>query len=172
MILSIFIWIVDFSRMPLPFLPDTPDEALFPLLNGVLLGYACLVLLPTWRHTPSVTLWIATGYAVVYAALLAQRIFGSATEFPEAAGFDSLDAVEALFSDRAALFAGWTHYISFDLFVARHVLLDSQSRGIPHLGVVWIIPLVLLIGPAGFAFYMILIVPLFAARAPEKLKSR
>jgi hypothetical protein len=51
-------------------------------------------------------------------------------------------------------------------------LLDSQSRGIPHLGVVWIIPLVLLIGPAGFAFYMILIVPLFAARAPEKLKSR
>ena len=64
-------------------------------------------------------------------------------------GFASLNAADdiaRLFADRATLMAGWTHYISFDLFVARHVLLDSQARGIPHLLVLPVFPLLLFMG--------------------------
>ena len=53
------------------------------------------------------------------------------------------------------MLAGWTHYIAFDLMMARHVVIDSQSSGIPHLAIVWAIPLTLMAGPAGlFAYYL------------------
>ena len=147
--------------MPLPFLPVS-DDALFPALNGVVLGYLCLALLPRWRHTPAVTLLISTLYAAAYALLLANRALADPRPLPAGAGFGTLDGVARLFADRGALFAGWTHYISFDLFVARHVVLDSQARGIPHVCVVGVIPLVLFVGPAGFAVYMGVVVPLHA----------
>ena len=59
--------------------------------------------------------------------------------------------------------AGWTHYVSFDLLAARHVLLDSQGRGMPHLMVLPMFPLLLFAGPAGLAVYFCVLVPLHAA---------
>jgi len=138
------------------------DEELFPALNLVFVGYACLIFLPQWRHTPALTLTVVTLYSAIYALLLVHRLALSPTPLPPIS-FDSLDHIAVLFADRAVLFAGWDHYIAFDLFVARHVLLDSQARGIPHLVVVGIVPLVLLAGPAGFVLYMVVVVPLHAA---------
>ena len=148
--------------MPLPYLPHSDDD-LFPLLNGCALGYGLLAFAPHWRHTASLTLGMSVMYAVAYALLLVHRLTMSPDPLPEDLKFDTLDDIARLFADRATLMAGWTHYISFDLFVARHVLLDSQARGIPHLLVLPVFPLLLFMGPAGFAIYMCAVVPLHTA---------
>ena len=138
------------SFMPLPLLGMLDDE-LFGALNGVMLGWAALAFLPRWRHTPAVTLGFVVLYSAMYAVLLLQRAL--AAPLPEGAGFGSLEAVVALFSDRDVVFAGWTHYIAFDLFVGRHIILDSQRTGLPHLAVLPLLPLTLMAGPAGLALY-------------------
>jgi hypothetical protein len=149
--------------MPLPLLPGVTDDDLFPLLNGCAVGYALLALAPRWRHTPRLTLGLAVLYAVAYLLLLVHRVALSEVPLPEGLKFDTLDDIARLFADRATLMAGWCHYISFDLFVARHVLLDSQERGIPHLLVLPVFPLLLFMGPAGFAVYFCVLIPLHAA---------
>ena len=146
--------------MPLPFIAAT-DEDIFPALNLVGVGYACLLFLPRWRHTPAVTLALVAFYSAIYALLLHHRLALSPAPLPRIS-FDSLDDVAALFADRAVLFAGWDHYIAFDLFVARYVVLDSQARGIPHLLAASVVPIVLLAGPAGLALYLMAVVPLHA----------
>lgn len=148
----------------------TPDK-IFPLLNGVIIGWGCLLFLPKWRHTPAITLLISQLYAVAYGAMLLHRITLNPEPLPLGGGFETLDAVSILFSDRASLLAGWTHYISFDLFIARYCVLDSQERGIPHYLVVPIIPTILMIGPAGFAIYTCLVVPLHSALTNNKPKN-
>lgn len=86
---------------------------------------------------------------------MAHRLLLAPEPLPPVA-FDSLGAIADLFKDRPTLFAGWTHYIAFDLFVARFIVLDSQACGMPHLLAVWAVPLTLFAGPAGFTFYMAL----------------
>ena len=88
----------------LPLLPFSDDE-LFPALNAVMLGYACLILFPSWKYTSSITLGIVLIYSLVYALLLVHRIALSAEPLP-GISFDSLDAIVTLFADRAVIFAG------------------------------------------------------------------
>jgi len=59
----------------------------------------------------------------------------------------------ALFSSRRVIFAGWTHYIAFDLFVARFIVLDFQLAHMPYLSIVWTLPMTLMAGPAGLVAY-------------------
>ena len=56
--------------------------------------------------------------------------------------------------------AGWTHYIAFDLFVGRWIVMDSQQAGVPHIAVAWLLPLTLMAGPCGLAAYLVLVKPL------------
>ena len=88
----------------------------------------------------------------MYAALLLHR-FSLVAEhpLPEGGGFATLSQVVALFTDRETVFAGWVHYIAFDLFVSRYIVMDAQEKGVPHLLVVACVPLTLLAGPMGFA---------------------
>ena len=65
------------------------------------------------------------------------------------------------------MFAGWTHYIAFDLFVARYIVQDNiihkpsnnnQQLGyfrIPHLIVAMFVPCTLMAGPIGLMLYVI-----------------
>ena len=146
--------------MPIPFLHYTDDQ-LFPVLNLVLLGYFCLVFLPRWRYTSNITLMLVIFYSLCYILLLIHRMTISTVPTPPIS-FDTLDDIVALFKDRGTVFAGWDHYIAFDLFVARWLVLDSQERHIPHLCVVPFVPLTLMAGPAGLALYLCLVVPMFA----------
>lgn len=86
-------------KMPLPMIGAT-DEELFPALNLVFVGYACLIFLPRWRHTPALTLTVVTLYSAIYALLLVHRLALSPTPLPPIS-FDSLDHIAVLFADRA-----------------------------------------------------------------------
>jgi len=139
--------------MPIPPLLDDIDDTLFPALNLVLIGYGCLCLVPSWRYTQPLVQGLVFCYSLLYALLIAHRL--AAGPLPAGAGIDSLEAVVALFSDRNAVFAGWTHYIAFDLFVSSWIVRDARTSQIPHLCIVGMVPLTLMAGPAGLACYIL-----------------
>jgi hypothetical protein len=137
--------------MPIFGLQGVADETIFDGLNGVMLGWILLMLAPSWKHTQTVVLFIVAFYSAVYVATLAGAVQQGV---PKGSGFMSLEEVFTLFSDKSAVLAGWTHYIAFDLFVARYIIADSQAAGIPHLLVVWTVPLTLMAGPTGLLLYL------------------
>jgi hypothetical protein len=65
--------------------------------------------------------------------------------------FFSLEGVMALFGSRWMTVAGWTHYLCFDLFVARWIMNDAPDAGY------WLTPilfLTLMFGPLGLLCYL------------------
>jgi hypothetical protein len=127
----------------------TADQ-LFSMLNLITLAsWVPLLFLPRPRwastHVPIV---VPSLLAIVYIVLVAISLPGSD------GGFSSLAGVSALFADRWALLAGWTHYLAFDLFIGGWEVRDAQSRGVPHLIVVPALILTFLFGPAGLLFYL------------------
>ena len=86
--------------------------------------------------------------AVVYVLIIVME-WGNSS-----GGFSSLADVSALFSNPWLLLAGWTHYLSFDLFVGSWEVRDAIERGIPHLMVVPCLALTFLFGPAGWLLYL------------------
>ena len=67
------------------------------------------------------------------------------------AAFGSLPGVMHLFESPWLALAGWTHYLCFDLFVARWIMNDAPDAGY------WLTPilfLTLMFGPIGLLFYL------------------
>jgi hypothetical protein len=125
-------------------------EQIFSVLNVIALAsWLALVCLPRVRWTTTVLpIAVPSLLAVVYVVLIAIALPSSN------GGFSSLAAVRALFDNRLALLAGWTHYLAFDLFIGGWELRDAQSRSIPHLLVVPPLILTFLFGPAGLLLYL------------------
>lgn len=128
------------------------SEAIFSSLNAVLLGWLLLALAPRWRYTAGVTLALGAGYSLLYAALALEAALEG--DQPEGAGFGSLAAVQALFSKPRNVLAGWTHYIAYDLLIARGAVLDSHTRGVPWMLMTACLPLMLMVGPLGLVAYL------------------
>jgi hypothetical protein len=49
----------------------------------------------------------------------------------------------------------WVHFLAFDLFVGRWIYLDSQDRRISAWLMAPVLFLTLMLGPAGFLFYLV-----------------
>ena len=124
-------------------------EQIFSLLNLIAMAaWLVLILFPRSRSTTKVLSVVPALLAVVYVALLAVAL-------PQGeGGFSSLAGVSALFENRWALLAGWTHYLAFDLFIGGWEVRDAQSHGIPHLLIVPALILTFLFGPAGLLLYL------------------
>ena len=130
----------------------TPDS-LFALANPVaLLGWALLVLAPRWRGTRAGVLSGALPLllAATYAVLITTHYLGP---YGGEGGFNSLDAVAALFRDRWALLAGWVHYLCFDMWTGAWATRDAQRRGVPHGLLVPCLALTFMLGPVGLLLY-------------------
>eukprot|EP00656_Telonema_subtile_P011905 TRINITY_DN1594_c0_g1_i1.p1 TRINITY_DN1594_c0_g1~~TRINITY_DN1594_c0_g1_i1.p1 ORF type:complete len:103 (-),score=21.16 TRINITY_DN1594_c0_g1_i1:214-522(-) len=91
---------------------------------------------------------------------------------PQGAGFSSLDQVVALFSSRPIMFAGWSHYICFDLLAGLWVTQDAQVSGVPHAVVVCLLPVLLMAGPAGLFAYLVLRACLAGPSAAQSTKAK
>jgi hypothetical protein len=125
-------------------------QQIFSIANTIaLLSWIMLAVLP---RRPWVTKMI-TGeivpslFAVPYTAIIVST-FGRAP-----GGFSTLAGVGMLFSNPWLLFAGWVHYLAFDLLIGSWELDDARERGIPHLIVVPCLVLTFLFGPAGWLLY-------------------
>ncbi len=70
-------------------------------------------------------------------------------------GFQSLAAVQILFSSPGILLAGWAHYLAFDLFVGRWIVDDASSYGRSRLPLLLALPATFLFGPVGVLLYLL-----------------
>jgi hypothetical protein len=128
-------------------------DQLFRVCNlAALIGWIILVFAgrAKWAARLVTGLLIPALLAIIYVTLLALH-WGEGN-----GGFNTLDALMALFTNRWTVLAGWVHYLAFDLFIGSWEVRDSQRLGISHF---WTIPCLLLtflIGPAGLLCYLIL----------------
>jgi hypothetical protein len=115
--------------------------------------WALMILLPRWRWAARIIRppWVSAAPAILYAALVLPRL---GTIWP-AVSRPTLPGVEALLGSPAGATIAWVHFLAFDLFVGRWIYLDSQERRISSWLMAPVLFLTLMLGPAGFLFYLV-----------------
>lgn len=138
-------------------------ETIFSIVNTLaLVGWILLVFIPRWTWTRKIVLsggvpiLLATAYLI-----LIVLFFGQAD-----GGFDSLENVMKLFTNKWAALAGWIHFLAFDLFVGSWEVRDAQEKEISHWLVIPCLILTFLLGPIGLLLYFI--IRFFATKRGEK----
>ena len=123
-------------------------ESVFAVTNAVaFVGWAMLIILPAWQLTERVVLsgLLPLLLAIAYSVTLGAVYFQGA---PAGAGFDSLEAVSKLFSNKWGLLAGWVHYLCFDLLVGTIVHKELGNRRLLRIPCLC---LTFLFGPIGWS---------------------
>jgi|SRR6185436_5838196 len=135
---------------------DTAFQVAFALS---ILGWVLLFLFPRKRL---VNLWlcgwiIPAVFAVIYCVLCAM-FWGDATGgFLER--FGSLAGVLRMFNEATGLlFAGWVHYLCFDLFIGAWQARYATAVRLPYLALFPCLLVTLLFGPAGLLLFQIILV--------------
>lgn len=116
-----------------------------------------LIVAPRWQGTNVLvhSMLYPLAIGVVYSVFALGGSF-FAPNAPEGGGFGSLEELAILFSSPPALFAGWIHYLVFDLFVGAWEARDAQKRGVPHLLLIPCLILTCLLGPMGLLVYLVM----------------
>lgn len=70
--------------------------------------------------------------------------------------FGSLESVKGLFSQDAAILAGWIHYLAFDLMIGYWMVKDAQKNQVNRWIIIPSLFFTLMTGPFGFLTYMII----------------
>ena len=142
----------------------TPDLLFSHAGTAAMAGWGLLILGPrrfAWFN--AVPKWIIPGgLSAVYAALVFSRFSGSG------GGFDSLDNVALLMSDRWALLAGWVHYLAFDLFVGAIMAARMDRAGVGRFVQAPILLSTFMLGPLGFLIAGLTELGLRAAAIPTQ----
>ena len=125
-------------------------DTLFAIANtSVLPCWLLMVILPGWQWTHRIA---ALAMPVTFGCLYAWLLSGGLGE----GGFDSLTEVMKLFSNPRAVFAGWVHYLAFDLFIGSWETRDALKLGISR----WLLlpcqVLTFMFSPLGLMLYLIL----------------
>jgi hypothetical protein len=89
---------------------------------------------------------MSAGYTVLIAAFF----------FQAPGGFDALDNVQLLFTNKWTALAGWIHYLAFDLFIGSRIARESAELDLPRWPLVALLPLTFLLGPAGYLAFEII----------------
>ena len=94
---------------------------------------------------------IISGFAVVYTVVVALYFFKI-----EGGGFNTLQEVKNLMAADAGAFAGWVHYLAFDLFVGLWVAENADRLGIHRILQIPILFATFMFGPLGLlTFYCV-----------------
>ena len=130
----------------------TPDT-LFQFANPLAMtGWLALALSPFAPRAATLYAGLAVPavLSVGYAALIL-AFWSGAT-----GGYDSLENVQALFTQPGVALAGWVHYLAFDLFVGAWIARTARAEGIAHLLVLPCLGLTFWFGPIGFLLFLAL----------------
>ncbi|MCU1299001.1 MAG: putative rane protein [Acidobacteriaceae bacterium] len=147
-------------------------DSLFRLSNFLVLPlWALMILVPRWRWTIRIVRspFVSGAPAVMYAVLVLPRL----GEIWPAVSRPTLTGVAALLGSPAGATIAWVHFLAFDLFVGRWIFLDSQERRVSGWLMAPVLFLTLMLGPAGFLFYLIVrsvaaVLPASAKRASSE----
>ena len=100
----------------------------FKIANTVALaGWILLVFLP---RPPWLILALRRGLIGCFCLIYATVIFGFVSDV-DGGGFSTLEEVKTLFRSNDVFFAGWLHYLAFDLFVGLDGFMTIAARGSP-----------------------------------------
>lgn len=125
-------------------------EQMFQVANtSVLPCWLLLVLAPRWRWTQLVcSLFMPLALGSLYVWLLSAGLGDG--------GFGSLPEVMKLFTQPRAVFAGWVHYLAFDLFIGAWETRDAMRLEIPRWALLPCQLLTFMFGPIGLLLYLLL----------------
>ncbi len=134
-----------------------PLDQLFSLASGLaLVGWVALALAPFRRSVAVlVARLVAATLCGAYAAFLVHALVAG-PPLPPGASFNTLDGVAVLLSTKAALLAGWVHYLAFDLFIGSWETEDAPEAHVPHWLLLPCLALTFVAGPVGLLLYLIL----------------
>ena len=115
----------------------------------VLVCWLFLILLPRYA-------WLVFGLkqiviasiCVIYSVVIFLFISGV-----EGGGFGSLEQVKALFRSDAVVFAGWIHYLAFDLFVGMWIAERCDTMKLHRVFQACILVATFMLGPFGLLLY-------------------
>ena len=133
-------------------------DILFSIANGVAMaGWGILLLYYSLEHRfplfrrPVEQAWIPLLLSVFYALVLTLSFTGLV---PGSSGdFSSLAGVRSLFESDYALFAGWAHYLAFDLLVGIRIGLEAKRHGVSIFILIPVWFFAFMFGPAGYALW-------------------
>ena len=132
---------------------NVAPDLVFQTANTLaLLAWLALALSPA-RAPWAGTVWWLAGRVLplLFAALYGWMWWAAA---PTGGGFDSIAAVQRLFTSPHALTAGWLHYLAFDLFVGHWVLHKGAALQLPHGLLLPVLALTFLFGPLGLLAFL------------------
>lgn len=134
--------------------------------TAALLCWILLMFLPRYsRLLQSLRYGMIGGLGLAYSIVIALHFFKV-----KGGGFDSLESVKVLFSSDAIVFAGWLHYLAFDLFVGLWIAETADRIGVHR---IWQIPVLFatfMFGPFGLLlFYCIFGTSLWSRSQPRTI---
>jgi Domain of unknown function (DUF4281) len=137
----------------IPIFGEYNAEDIFPITNIILPAWILLIFAPKWSYT-EIIVWIPI---ILNALLYVISVLTILSTGGNDGRFDSLEGIVQLFRDPNAIFAGWLHYLSFDLFVGRSISLDALEHKPSYFQYVALIGpclfLCLMFGPSSLLLY-------------------
>jgi hypothetical protein len=131
------------------------DLSKFIVIPGWLLLAASLFL-PGWRPI----IWKLTQFLcpALLCILYLVMVWDGRSGFNDfgVGTFFRLDGVSCLYRNLSALNAGWLHFLALDLFAATWIVREGLERGLPRLLLFLLLPLIMMLAPAGLLLYIIL----------------
>ena len=104
----------------------TTTDKLWPFVHPpLLLGWGPLLLVPRWKHTKMLTLALPLLHGLLYSAVFLPMMLSSQDDGQPPPDISSMGSMFRLFGDPDIFFAGWVHYLAFDLLVARGIAEDA-----------------------------------------------
>jgi Domain of unknown function (DUF4281) len=108
---------------------------------------------------------LALTYTVLIVGLLGGMIDGGEGGGGAMPDLTTLAGVQALFDSQGGATIGWIHYLAFDLFVGIWAARNADRRGINRIVQVPVLFFILMAGPLGLVFYLVL--KQFVGQKPE-----
>jgi len=147
-------------------------DAVFRFSNFLVLPFwALMILLPRWRWTQRIirSPLLSLAPAALYAMLTFPRI----GEIWPVVARPTLTGVATLLGSPAGTTIAWVHFLAFDLFVGRWIYLDSRERQVSPVLMAPLLFLTLMLGPAGWLFYLAVrsVSPAASVREKDFLRS-
>ena len=133
----------------------------FELSNlAVLPFWALMILAPKARLTARAVSspWILLPPLAVYA----WAVLPALSQVLPIVARPDLESVANLLGQPLGALAGWAHFLAFDLFVGRFIVLDARERELPWFVLSPILLATLLLGPLGLLAYLIVRAEVFA----------
>ncbi|HEX3168069.1 MAG TPA: ABA4-like family protein [Chitinophagaceae bacterium] len=130
----------------------SPDSVFQTCSTIAMAGWLVLLIIsPFWSSFDKFLIgFVITLFAVIYTWLVFQ--VSGPGDFEK---FGSLNGVMELFTNKAAVTAGWVHYLAFDLLTGIWIKKNAQKYNIQHLILIPCLLLTFMLGPAGLLLYLL-----------------